>query len=82
MNLDLEKGKYIVNVTYDGNENYTANNTTQKLTIKEEVVEVQTTTSPTTTGSTYVESVDDGFKYGYKDGRHGFWTPAGNFFED
>ena len=37
--LDLKKGKYVVNVTYGGNENYTGNNTTQKLTIKEEVVE-------------------------------------------
>lgn len=37
--LDLKKGKYVVNVTYEGNENYTGNNTTQKLTIKEEVVE-------------------------------------------
>ena len=36
--LDLKKGKYVVNVTYGGNENYTGNNTTQKLTIKEEAV--------------------------------------------
>ena len=35
-NLDLEKGKYTVNVTYGGNENYTGSNATQKLTIKEE----------------------------------------------
>ena len=39
LDLDLKKGKYKVNVTYGGNENYTGNNTTQKLTIKEEVVE-------------------------------------------
>lgn len=39
LKLDLKKGKYTVNVTYGGNENYTGNNTTQKLTIKEEVVE-------------------------------------------
>ena len=36
--LDLKKGKYVVNVTYGGNENFTGNNTTQKLTIKEEEV--------------------------------------------
>ena len=42
LDLDLKKGKYNVNVSYDGNENYTGNNTTQKLTIKEEVVEAQT----------------------------------------
>ena len=38
LKLDLKKGKYDVNVTYGGNENYTGNNTTQKLTIKEEEV--------------------------------------------
>jgi hypothetical protein len=38
LDLDLKKGKYIVNVTYGGNENYTGNNTTQKLTINEEEV--------------------------------------------
>ena len=39
LKLDLKKGKYNVNVTYGGNESYTRNNTTQKLTIKEEVKE-------------------------------------------
>ena len=39
IDLDLKKGQYKVNVTYGGNENYTANNTTQKLTIKEEIAE-------------------------------------------
>ena len=39
LDLDLKKGKYTVNVTYSGNENYTGNNTTQKLTINEEVKE-------------------------------------------
>ena len=39
LDLDLKKGKYKVNVTYGGNENYTGNSTTQKLKIKEEVVE-------------------------------------------
>lgn len=37
LDLDLKKGEYKVNVTYGGNENYTGNNTTQKLTIKEKV---------------------------------------------
>ena len=41
LNLDLEKGKYTVNITYGGNENYTGSNTTQKLKIKEEVVEAE-----------------------------------------
>ena len=39
LDLDLKKGKYKVNVTYGENENYTGNSTTQKLKIKEEVVE-------------------------------------------
>ena len=39
LDLDLKKGKYKVNVTYGGNENYTGNSTTQKLKIKEEVKE-------------------------------------------
>ena len=41
MDLNLKKGKYNVTATYVGNENYTGNNTTQKLTIKEEVVETE-----------------------------------------
>ena len=39
LDLNLKKGKYEVDVIYGGNENYTGNNTTQKLTIKEKVVE-------------------------------------------
>jgi ABC-type Na+ efflux pump permease subunit len=42
LDLDLKKGKYNVTVTYGGNENYTGNNTTQKLTIKEEEKVTQT----------------------------------------
>ncbi|MEE0943409.1 MAG: hypothetical protein UIB63_09910 [Methanobrevibacter sp.] len=41
LDLNLKKGKYDVNVTYSGNENYTGNNTTQQLTIKEKVVQAQ-----------------------------------------
>ena len=39
MDLKLKKGNYDVSVSYGGNENYTGNNTTQKLTIKEKVKE-------------------------------------------
>ena len=42
MNLDLKKGKYNVTVSFGGNENYTGNNTTQKLTIKEKEKVTQT----------------------------------------
>ena len=80
MDLKLKKGKYNVTASYAGNENYTGNNTTQKLTIKEEekVVETQSTTS----SDTYVERREGNLVYGYKDGRYGFWTPTGNFHED
>ena len=45
LDLNLKKGKYDVNVTYGGNENYTGNNTTQKLTIKEKVVQAKASQS-------------------------------------
>ena len=48
LDLDLKKGKYNVTVSYGGNENYTGNSTTQKLTIKEEVVEAEHSVSSTT----------------------------------
>ena len=86
LNLDLKKGNYVVNVSYGGNENYTGNNTTQKLTIKEEVVETQASSSCSSSSSsssdTYVERTEGSLTYGYKDGRYGFWTPSGNFIED
>ena len=47
IDLDLKKGKYKVIVSYGGNENFTGNNTTQKLTIKEEVVEQPVTQQST-----------------------------------
>ena len=81
LKLDKNPGKYTVNVTYGGNENYTGNTTTQKLTVKEEekVVASQTSSS---SSDTYVERSDGTLTYGYKDGRYGFWTPSGNFIED
>ena len=38
LDLDLKKGKYDVSAVYDGNKNYTGNNTTQELTVKEKVI--------------------------------------------
>ena len=38
LKLDLKKGSYTVNVTYDGNDNYTSNSTVKKISIKEEEV--------------------------------------------
>ena len=45
LDLDLKKGDYVVNVTFDGNENYTGNNTTQKLKINKAFTEVTTSQS-------------------------------------
>ena len=45
LDLDLKKGKYNVTASYDGNENYTGNNITQILTVKEKVAEAQITSS-------------------------------------
>ena len=54
MDLDLKKGKYNVTVSYGGNENYTGNNTTQKLNIKEEVTQSADTSS---SGNSYVDGI-------------------------
>ena len=53
LDLNLKKGKYDVSVTYGGNENYTGNNTTQKLTIKEKVAQAQPTSSQSSSGNRY-----------------------------
>lgn len=70
LDLDLKKGKYNVTVTYGGNENYTGNNTTQKLTIKEEVVKAEPASS-STTSNTQVVMGDDGY-YALIDGNGNF----------
>ena len=55
--FDLKKGNYNVTVSYGGSENYTGNNTMQKLTIKEEIVEEepvqQSTQSSRSSGNPY-----------------------------
>ena len=68
LDLDLKKGKYNVTVTYSGNENYTGNNTTQKLTIKEEVTEATVSessiqSSQTSGSSTHTIIGEDGYYY-------------------
>ena len=97
LDLNLKKGKYDVSVSYGGNENYTGNNTTQKLTIKEK--KEQTANTQSGSSSTYYngrdlsggsgESVEieqvheeSGVVEGYKGGRKGVWTPSGNFIEE
>ena len=51
LDLDLKKGKYNVTVSYGGNDNYTGNTTKQKLTIKKEVVEEESSGSSTNSNS-------------------------------
>ena len=55
LELDLSKGDYIVNVTFAGNENFTGNITTQKLTIEEEIAEPES--SSASSGNSYVDSI-------------------------
>lgn len=57
LDLDLKKGKYKVNVTYGGNENYTGNKTAQKLVIKKE--EVKTASISSTSSSSLPYSIDN-----------------------
>ena len=52
MDLKLKKGKYDVQITYGGNENYTGNNTTQKLAIKEKEKVVGTASENAQTADT------------------------------
>ena len=61
----LAVGNYTINVTYEGNDNYTVCNTTQKLTIAEKVT---TSESSTVTSSSTKNDYDwitstEGFEY-------------------
>ena len=65
MDLNLKKGKYAVLVAYGGNENYTGNNTTQKLTIKEKVVKATSSEQSSTqsSGGSHIIMGEDGYYY-------------------
>lgn len=85
LNLDLKKGKYNVTVSYDGNENYTGDNKTQKLTIKEKVVQAEIASTSSTTSnddSNYYNgysrsSFSEGQQAAIDDARaHGYDSPA------
>ena len=92
VDLKLKKGKYNVTVSYVGNENYTGNNTTQELTIKEKVVKAETSSSNTQDSSSsssspresdgyWETSIDAPFEYHTEyDSRGGFrqYDRAGN----
>lgn len=70
IDLKLKKGKYDVNVTYGGNENFTASNITQKLTIKEEVVEESTASSSDSGSSSQRYISDEGGTYDTYTGKY------------
>lgn len=55
----LTPGEYTMNVTYGGNDNYTACNTTQKLTMAQKVTPQESTSSTATTSSN--KNYDDGY---------------------
>ena len=69
--LSLEKGKYNVTASYDGNENYTGNNITQILTVKEKVAEAQITSSSSNGASSELSDWRDseGHRHFYKNGQ-------------
>ncbi|MBE6489768.1 MAG: hypothetical protein E7Z83_02795 [Methanobrevibacter sp.] len=76
IDLDLKKGKYNVTVSYGGNENYTGNTTTQKLTIKEEEKVTQTedtyyqnTQKLEFNGKTHEQNVQDAKNSRFKGGQ-------------
>lgn len=71
----LTVGNYTINVTYGGNENYSACNITQKIEIKEK--QVSTSTVPYNTKPVY-----DGRTLCYKNGIRGVYSPSGEFFPD
>ena len=62
LDLNLKKGVYKVVVAFGGNENYTGTNTTQKLTIKEEVKETVSESTDRFAGATWEKRThwDDG----------------------
>ena len=83
LDLNLKKGKYDVTVSYGGNENYTGNNTTQKLTIKEEAKQSTNEESYSSSSSGYTaEPVYDGHTVSYRDGVRGVYSKRGEFFVD
>ena len=77
LKLDLKKGKYDVNATFGGDDNYIGNSTSQKLTIKEEVKKAAVTQSKPTYQKyspqygTYVNEYTDSNGIQHIDGSNG-----------
>lgn len=79
LDLDLKKGKYNVTVSYGGNENYTGNNITQKLTIKEEVVEAADTSSYSSGQTSSYSSEPEQIDYNSPDSEYYRWDTDGSY---
>lgn len=75
LKLDKDKGKYKINCTYGGNENYTGNSTVKKIKIEKEVVEAQTSSS-----SSSSSSGSDGYTYSAQKG--GYVKNSGQWSSD
>lgn len=64
LKLDKDPGKYIVTVTYGGNDNYTGCNATKKIKIEEKVVEAEPVSSSSGQSSgTHTIMGEDGYYY-------------------
>ena len=65
--LDEEVGNYTINCIYNGNDIYVGNSTTKKITIKEEVVEqeISTSSSANAQSKTYASGLTDDEIEGY-----------------
>lgn len=63
MDLDLDPGKYDVNATFSGNDNFTGNTTSKKITIEEKVQEASVSASQEVSSSsepkTYASGLTD-----------------------
>ena len=64
LKLDKSEGKYSINCTYGGNENYTGNTTVKKIKIEKKVAESETTQYSSS------ESSDDGYTYSPQSGKY------------
>lgn len=87
LDLDLKKGTYTVNVTYGGNDNYTGNSTSQKLTLKEKVQETQSSDVSSTGWTETFPGGDTGSSISvYHDGKgHKYvtrYSATGSVYED
>ena len=79
LDLKLKKGKYNVNVTYGGNDNFTGDNATQKLTIKEKVVEKSESSSDSSSSSSDSNAIYYDKKYNiYYNGEGVIVNPDGH----